>query len=351
MKKALLILLTINLVGAPVLGYGPRGHGLVGAIADQRVAKNQALQTKINDLLDGLTLQRVATLPDEIKTWDRNPDGFHLWGHQQLEDQLRAFVAANPNPTAGHPNPPGVPSHHYFHYTDVPVFGSEQYSLGGIGTSKFDVVQMIPFCIRVLKGDEPADNERKITKSVALILLVHYLGDIHQPLHVGAEYFDAQGNPFDPSASNPGFGDQGGGKLTLFTLINGKPKSAGKFHGYWDGQTVTNAFGTADDLKIAKRLAKKEPAGWQLSGSADTWAEQMANEILPIAREAHTRLEFSKVKITPGSVAGKDDIKSGRVTETNKVAGQFYANWAADTVKKEIHKGGWRLAALLEQIL
>ena len=128
----------------------------------------------------------------------------------------------------------------------------------------------------------------------------------------------------------------------------------GKFHSYWDGQTVENAFGPAaqpaDDLAIAKRLAKKEPMGWQLSGSIDTWAEQLANEILPISREAHTRLEFSEIKIAVGAVAGKDDIKSGNVKETKKVGGQFYANWAADTVKTEIHKGGWRLAALLEQI-
>ena len=338
MKRTLVILLAVNLFAATALGYGPRGHGLVGAIADQRIAKNQALHTKINDLLDGLTLQRVATLPDEIKTWDSNPNGFHLFAHKKLEAELRAFVAANPNPKHGQDNPPGVPSHHYFHYTDVPVFKSEQYSLGRVGTSNFDIVQMIPFCIRVLRGDEPANNDRKITKSVALILLVHYLGDIHQPLHVGAEYFEREGvdkgRAFDPSTSNPGFADQGGGKLMLSTL--GFP-DVGKFHSYWDGQTVENAFGPAkqpaDDLAIAKRLAKKEPMGWQLSGSVDTWAEQLANEILPISREAHTRLEFSEIKIAVGAVAGKDDIKSGNVKETKKVGGQFYANWAADTVK------------------
>ena len=28
--------------------------------------------------------------------------------------------------------------------------------------------------------------------------------------------------------------------------------------------------------------------------------------------------------------------------------GKFYAIWAAENVKDEVHKGGWRLAALLE---
>ena len=347
MKKILGILLSLNLLAGTGLCYGPRGHGLVGAIADQRLAKNASVKAKIVQLLDGLTLQRVATIPDEIKGLDRNPDGFHLPGHKALEDQLKAFVQANPNPKPGQPNPPGLPSHHDFHFTDVPVFGNEQYSPGDVGRSQFDIVHMIPFCIRVLKGEEPENNARAITKPVALILLVHYLGDIHQPLHVGAEYFDAQGNPFEPSSANPGFADQGGNKLTLFTFVGGKLKSAGKFHSYWDGQTVQNAFGTANDLTIAKRLARTEPADSKLSGSVDTWAEQLANEIIPIAREAHTRLEFTNIQFTPGS----KDIKSGRASEKKKSGGIFYANWAAATVKTEIHKGGWRLAALLEQIL
>jgi hypothetical protein len=73
----------------------------------------------------------------------------------------------------------------------------------------------------------------------------------------------------------------------------------------------------------------------------------MANEILPLAREAHTRLAFSRIKSTPG----QRDITSGRAEEIKKPGGKFYALWAAATVKDEIHKGGWRLAALLEEVL
>jgi hypothetical protein len=182
---------------------------------------------------------------------------------------------------------------------------------------------------------------------VAVILLAHYLGDIHQPLHVGAEYFDDDGNPFEPSASHKGFADQGGNKLTLFTFMNGQPKSAGKFHSYWDGQTVNNAFGEQKDATVARNLGNTEPSDWKLTGNVESWAEKMANEILPLAREAHTRLAFSKIKIEPG----KGDIVSGRATEKKKTAGKFYAMWAADVVKNEIHKGGWRLAALLEAAL
>ena len=338
MKKLTTTLLIVGLFAGSVYGYGPRGHGLVGAIADKRLATNTAVNTKLNTLLDGLTLQQAATLPDNIKTWDKNPDGFHVTGHPTIEAQLRAFVAANP---AG-----GNPSHHDFHFTDVPVFGAEKYADGTVGRSKFDIVHMIPLCVRVLKGEEPETNDRAITKAVAVILIAHYMGDIHQPLHVGAEYFTSSGEPVEPTETDPGFADQGGNKLTLFLLSRGKAVSAGVLHSYWDGQSVTTAFGNTPDADVAQKLANSQPPNWKLNGGAETWAEQLANEIMPIAREAHTRLSFTRIKTR----AGSKDIVSGRATEKN-TSGLSYKNFAGVTVTNEIQKAGWRLAAMLEEAL
>lgn len=342
MKKLVTLLLIICLFSLNALAYGPRGHFLVGAIADKRLAKNKPVAKKVKTLLDGLTLAQVASFPDAIKSWDdcgRPPKNAPVTSKKRINDELRAFLNANLCSSN--------PSHHEFHFTDVPVFGDEAYADGQVGRGKFDIVQMIPFCVRVLHGDEPETNDRAITKAVAVILLTHYLGDIHQPLHVGAEFFNASGKPFEPSTSNPGFADQGGNKLTLFTFVGGKLKSAGKFHSYWDGQTVNNAFGTAADTTVAKKLAAQEPSGWKLTGGPETWAEQMANDILPLARTAHERLEFENINV----VSGAHDIKSGQAKELHKSGQKFYAVWAAGVVKKEIQKGGWRLAALLEETL
>lgn len=344
MKKFMTMLLVVSLCAVTGYPYGPRGHQLVGAIAGKRLAKNKAVADKVKLLLDGLTLEQAATLPDAIKSWDNcnnsHPSTAPVTAKKRINSELRAFVQANP--CSGHP------SHHEFHYTDVPVVGSEKYADGTVGRSQFDIVQMIPFCLRVLKGAVPETNDRAITKSVAVILLAHYLGDIHQPLHVGAEYFDASGATLEPTAANHGFADQGGNKLSLFTLMKGKETPAGKFHGYWDGQTVENAFGVSTtNAKVAQQLGTKEPANWKLTGGAETWAEQLANEILPAAREAHERLEFKNISAT----AGHADISSGRAEEKIVPGGKFYALWAAATVKDEIHKAGWRLAALLEEAL
>ena len=334
LKKLVVATLIVCLFSINSLAYGPRGHQLVGAIADRRIATNEALARKIRQLLGGMTLQRASTLPDEIKSWDcdRNPQG------NRVNRELQVFVTKNCS----------SPSHNDFHFTNIPVFGDEDYDDGEVGRRPFDIVHMIPFSIRVLKGQEPETNERGITKAIAVILLTHYFGDIHQPLHVGAEFFDANGTPFEPTPSNVGFADQGGNKLTLFTFFKGTMTTAGKLHGYWDSQTVTNAFGNQQDATIARRLASREPADWQLNGAVETWAEQLANDIMPLAREARHRLEYEDITIEQG----KRDIISGRAQEKKKLpGGTFYAIWASDVVKNEIHKGGWRLAALLEEIL
>jgi hypothetical protein len=343
MKKFIGVLLMAGLLAGNVYSYGPRGHALVGAIADQRL-KGKPVATKISQLLDGLTLAQAATLPDSIKSWDpcgkKKAGTSPVTSKKRINAELHAFVNANPCD--------GNPSHHEFHFTDVPVFGNEKYLPGKVGRSDFDIVHMIPFCIRVLTGAEPANNKRKITKSVAIILLAHYMGDIHQPLHVGAEYFNGHGKPFEPTVAKPGFSDQGGNKLTL-TIFgpNSKTIKFPKLHSYWDGNAVTTAFGETPDAQSAKDLANDEPANWRPSAGIENWAEIFANEILPVAREAHDRLEFKNIKFTSKST----EILSGDATEKPVSSGMSYQDWAGATVKDEIHKAGWRLAALLEEAL
>jgi hypothetical protein len=343
MRKLVPLLLIISLFSVNALAYGPRGHKLVGAIADKRLAKNRTVARKVRQLLDGLTLEQVATFPDEIKSWDGcrgTGSTTPVTSKERINKELRAFLEANLCSSE--------PSHHEFHFTDVPVTGNEAYADGTVGRGKFDIVQMIPFCVRVLRGEVPETNERGITKSVAVILLAHYVGDIHQPLHVGAEFFDRDGAPFQPSASNEGFADQGGNKLVLFTFVNNTLQSAGKLHSYWDGKTVENAFGTQSNTSVARSLSMRQPVDWKLSGDAETWAEQMADDILPLAREARKRLTYQNIEI----VSGAHDIRSGEAKEKRPRPGQqFYSRWSAGVVRTEIQKGGWRLAALLEAAL
>src|SRR5437870_6465295 len=224
-RRALRLTVSISVqLATAARAYGPLGHEIVGGIADERLA-NTPTATKIRGLLDGLTLEKAAVIADEIKGWDRkgidDPRSFHYSAHRNIDRQLRDFWRANPpSPGAN----PGAPSHHWFHYTDVPVLPAQRYRDGHAGRSKWDIVHMIPFCIEVLQGRVPEQNDRRITKPVALILLTHYVGDVHQPLHVGAEYFDQRGQIVDPDKDKSALGDEGGNTFTL-ELSDEPPRS------------------------------------------------------------------------------------------------------------------------------
>jgi hypothetical protein len=352
------------LVVSQAHAYGPEGHHLVGAIADHRLA-NKPVAAKIADLLDGLTLAEAALLPDKIKDWDKggpeNPDTFHLPEHPVIEKELAAFWHANP-PTNKDPVN-GPPNHHWFHYADVPAAEGVTYKSGKIGRSQFDVVHMIPFCADVLRGKQPEENERKITKRVAVILLAHYVGDIHQPLHVGAQYFDGNGKPVNPDVTGAGFADEGGNSLLLVLQQagdHGHPHTTKKLHSYWDDDTVTTALGLLrqeiranrtgpsgqiTESDIARRLAGQEPVKWKLpvAGGVDALAVAWADEILPVAVEAHRRLDFTHIHIN-----GTHKTATGQAIEGEPPDGLSYHDWAGKVVRDEIHKAGWRLAALLE---
>ncbi len=366
--RGILTALVLVTVRASINAYAPLGHEIVGAIADERLA-NTPTAAKVYLLLDGLTLEKAAVIADEIKGWDSkgvdDPRSFHYSAHRNIDRQLRDFWRANQ--PIHDPNSP-APSHHWFHYTDVPVVPPQTYRAGVTGRSKWDIVHMIPFCIDVLQGRVPQQNERKITKTIALILLAHYVADIHQPLHVGAAYFDQQGRPTDPDKDKSALADEGGNTFAL-ELSDEPPRRRGirkkKFHGFWDYDTVNALFSQVPTALTRKELeaqieplkkdlihdmATREPRNWQMppNVSVEGYAEMWADEILPISREAHARLEFRNVK---PFLDGDRIVAAGEAIEKPAPDHTPYRRWATNVVRDELHKAGWRLADLLEKIL
>jgi len=366
-RTLLTIILTVRFAIA-AHAYGPLGHEIVGAIADERLA-NTSTAAKVYALLDGLTLEKATVIADEIRGWDKkgvdDPRSFHFSAHRNIDKQLRDFWRANP-PTSS--TNPGAPSHHWFHYTDVPVVPTQRYRDGHAGRSKWDVVHMIPFCIQVLQGRVPEQNERRITKPVALILLAHYVADIHQPLHVGAEYFDQLGRVVDPDKDKSALGDEGGNTFTL-ELSEEPPRRRGihkkKLHGFWDFDAVSalvpqmlgrlrkgelQALIEPHKRELVHEMATHEPNNWQMLPSVpiDSYAEIWADEILPIAREAYARLQFTNVH--PQQEEDRI-VAAGNAVEKTNSDQMNYRGWATGVVRQELHKAGWRLANLLEKIL
>ena len=367
MKKVFVVALLIILPPfAELRAYGPDGHMIIGAIADNRLAKTPTA-ARVSELLDGYTLREASIMADTIKQWDKpgieDPKvQKYFSSHPKIAEQLRAFWSANPPANGENPT---IPSQHWFHYTDVPLEGGEKYGDGKVGRGEWDIVHMMDYCIQVLRGEKPETNERKITKPIAVILLAHFVGDIHQPLHVGAQYFDAEGHPVNPAKVSESFPDEGGNSLRL-KLTDAEPRRhAPKLHGFWDNDAVMANLPQFPDTmpkderqvqmdaaekELTDRLSKDEPKNWRLPKELDAekYPEAWANEILPLAREAHDRLRYHGIK---PKLDKETMVADGEVVERGLPDDVPYRKWTAGVVLNQMHKAGWRLAALLEKAL
>lgn len=331
---------------APAAAWDFPGYRIVGTVADLILLQHYpAAQQRVSELLqkqDGSTVERrslgqVAVFPDCAKK------GNVPFCGRLPSDEEKAYADRNPH-------------HDKFHFTDVPL---EQpiYRLGSAGTHDIDVVQMITYAAAQLRGTHPpAKPDVSLTNTEAVWLLVHLVGDIHQPLHVGAKYFDKScQTSVDPNIAGtaPTFGigeaiamTMGGNLILLAPPAPAVPPAA-NLHLYWDGAAVLRAMQAAgsahSEQDFAKLLATAPPAGWQTSGPVETWAAQWASEIMPLAVEAHARLTMRKgIKPSPFTFTG------GCTWET--ALDPTYEDWARGQTRLQLAKAGFRLAALFKAI-
>lgn len=138
--------------------WGKTGHRVVGEIAEQYL--DSKAKRAIADLLDGHTLAFVANYGDDIKS-DRKYDAYSPW-----------------------------------HYVNFP-FGADYETHPK--SEEGDIVRGIQKCVDVLK-DEKSPRDEKV---FYLKMLVHFLGDLHQPLHIGMAE-DKGGNDFQVRWFNTG---------------------------------------------------------------------------------------------------------------------------------------------------
>jgi hypothetical protein len=297
------------------------------------------LKTKDKDGNDWQrSLSQVAVFPDCAKTGNVSYCG------RTPSEEEKTYAAHNPQ-------------HNTFHYTDVPIQQSK-YVPYSPGTEPNDVVHMVRYVTLLLADKNPKKRQGvDLTKTEALWLLTHLVGDVHQPLHVGGIYFDKQTcativDPNDVPGGMANVVSTNGGNSIL--LRPPEPNSlavgpADNLHLFWDGAAVVGAMQamglTGDEDAFARALASKEPAGWQTAGAPESWAEQWATEALPIARDAHNQLQFKPHR-------NEDPTEPGKVfcTWTTTIA-KSYSDAASKTASDQLTKAGFRLAALLAAVL
>lgn len=215
MKKiACLLFLMVELAFANDLVWSKTGHRAVGQIAQQHLTKKT--ERALNSLLEGHDLAFVANFADEIKA-DRSFSKFSPWHYVNFPADKK-YTEVSPSP-----------------YGDLVV---------GIET-----------CIEVVKNR----NSSEADKVFYLKMLIHLVGDLHQPMHVGR------------------LEDKGGNDLQVRWFGEGT-----NLHRLWDKDLI-NSYGMSYTELAATmpKLSKKEVRSIQ-EGTVYDWVEEsqeLANEL------------------------------------------------------------------------
>lgn len=322
---------TLGLLAGPALAWGPQGHLTSGAISDQLIAGTPTAK-KVRALL-GSNLQMASVWADcarsvegKAATWTYAKAGQYkdcaYYENKASQDAMVAFVRRNAS-YCGFMAGEKRCRHTGWHFTDVPI-QRQAYAVDLPGAGPDDLVQAIAACISVLQGGKPPAGFNIAGKKEALRLLVHFMGDLHQPLHVGSIYLDAQGRPLDPATEQEAQAHKNSGGNAI--LLKGS-----KLHGLWDdlpGKLTTSLLagaGAADARQVA-------PA----TGPVAQWPAQWASDTLRIAPQAFQGLKIgAKAGDTWPATAGEPAYRQTR----------------ENLQRAQLAKAGARLAQLLTTLM
>jgi S1/P1 Nuclease len=197
-----------------------------------------------------------------------------------------------------------------------------------------DVVAALNLCVGVIKNKKT--NELVPSQAVALALVMHFVGDIHQPLHTTARY-----NP-NPKPGDKYKDDAGGNGVSVANLVD-TPWSK-NLHTFWD--EAYRRFYQDGEVKAMPELAEVDvmtnPATkeWMKRLEADAPSNpNLQFDAKGWALESHA-IACTMVYGTLGEPYGARNIKLQ----------EKYVNEAVQIARHRIVLAGYRLAALLNEL-
>ncbi len=316
--------LSIGLIrSTPANAWGGEGHHTIGAIADRLLAGSNA-ERHVKDLLKGGTLEKYAVWADCAKgpRYCPKEDNGRTW----FDAEMKAFAAKHK-------------AHHGYHYTDIP-YQESRYKEGSIGASQSDVVHVIEQCIDVLRDEvTPQSNPNKFDKRTALILLAHLVGDIHQPLHVGAGYVGESDKFINPNTSKAKYETTEGGNWLMRT-------KTGNLHHFWDTDVVVHAWkklGASTPSEFAAAVGA--PSDWRYAGDPASWPPLWATESLILSKKTFGKIVLGKREQVQDKQSGKEHLQ----WSISGLPGT-YVDTSTDDGVDQLAKAGYRLAAILKAV-
>jgi hypothetical protein len=293
--KALISLgVTCLILFAPTLsmGWGAGGHMMTASIAFDRL--NPRAQAKVNELL------AIEINPATVTAQSKDFINASHWA-----DDLRPFEEFD--------------SLKPLHFVDLP-FSTDGTALPADLPGSDTIVKGLEDNVNILKT-----STDKNAQAQALRLIIHFVGDIHQPLHCATRV----------TAASPE-GDRGG---NLFKIkvpgFDGQPRDT-NLHSYWD-----NGIGTfprsgpnftpppLSEIPAAVAQAKK--------GNPATNRKIRLNRPTDFQAWANESFMLAKTVVYVG-------VQEGNVPSAG------YQRGAIKVARQRVAWGGYRLAALLNSI-
>jgi hypothetical protein len=328
---------------AAALAWGYQGHEVVGSVADRLLKPNAKQQ--VRQIL-GFDLRTVGPWADCVKSVVRHDDGtFHYevdpnhlefevpcTSFSSKEERARIVDYAKRNWFTCSYKPDGFERgcHNTFHFEDVAV-QRNNFDRSFQGTNDHDAVAAISAAIAVLT-DKPAPPPFSIKdKKEALFMLAHFMGDLHQPLHVGSVYLDANGHLVDPDVArqiDPATETIGGNAI--------QDQNVNLHHEWDDIPTDIGEAATKELLADASALPASE-------GPIEGWPAAWAADTILVSHDAFAGLNFRLTETHPGNPPSN----TWTVLFEDHVA---YLRWQDAIKRKQLAKGGARLAELLNAI-
>ncbi|SDR65757.1 S1/P1 nuclease [Gramella sp. MAR_2010_147] len=251
----LVALLIINIGFANDSDWGKTGHRATAEIAENHL--NKKAKQAIDDLLNGYGLAFVANYADDIKS-DEEYREFGPWHYVNIAPEAKEYRL-------------------------------EEASEDG------DLVQAIRKCVEVLKDK----NTTRDQKQFYLKMLVHFVGDLHQPFHTGHSE------------------DKGGNDIQVRWFNEGS-----NIHRVWDSDMINFYQMSYTELALNTKDLSKTQIKSIASGKLLDWVYE--------------------------SRAMAEDLYSG--VENGEKLGYSYMYEHMPTVLNQLQKGGIRLAKILNDI-
>jgi hypothetical protein len=301
----------LALVAPSAQAWGCKGHQTVAFIAEKHLTP-EARQI-VDKLLAG------NPIDPQLKRWCGNAATDLMVDASTWPDDVRNERNNGP-----------------WHYIDIPL-GKHSGSLAGFCGKEGCVPRAIEQQRAILK-DKSADPGKR---AEALRYLIHFVGDMHQPLH---------------AANNA---DKGGNCVAVTYFHHGplpnpvhpeRDEYAPNLHQVWDTEIperdmeISNPRRYADELE--ERFRKKS-ADWEAAGiQVERWAW-----------ESHERAEAEVYGAFPEKIGIEPDLKPNSCAENNRMGmrmfelhlaiGEAYQNRAGEIVEISLAQAGVRLAMIL----